>query len=450
MSTFRSAVGAALGDETLRRNLIKATTHSLAARRAVIDAQYPGWDDLREQARVIRKCSLDGNAALWMQARRAIEARGGGFTLASTRNDAVDTVARDLEPYRDAPVVKSKSMVTEELGLREDLERSGFEVYETDLGELIVQWEDRPPSHITAPAIHLSREQIGRIFEKKLAVPYTSDPVELTALARVFLREKFLKARAGVTGANFIVAETGTLVLLENEGNIRLTTSLPEKIVAVTGLEKIIPTLEDLKVLLRLLPVSATGQFQNCYTSFIPLGKGHRLVVYDGWRSRLLQNEEFRDILLCIRCGACLNICPVYGLLGGHAYQSVYPGPIGVITGPFLTQRRKAEGGRLKAEQNLKLSSLCGACTDICPVKVPIHATILKLRGAASKPWWERAAFGLGRLTSRPVFWNVALRLARWTPGWIADAAARPWSKERGPLRPSKESFASLWKKRSS
>jgi len=329
--------------------------------------------------------------------------------------------------------------------------------------------------------------------------------------------------------------------------------------VAVTGLEKIVPTLEDLKVLLRLLPVSATGQFQNCYTSFIPLRKGHRLVVYDGWRGHLLQNKEFRDILLCIRCGACLNICPVYGLVGGHAYRSVYPGPIGVITGPFLGERQKDEGRRMKvtrgrhpeqapsafvgtergtsfdkanglgpkaedtprettderrktederreteggrrksqdaprltldarrstlhgerdierdpspesssgsgrrpradsqletrnsklAFENLKLSSLCGACTDICPVKVPIHYTILKLRAAAPKPWWERAAFGLGRLTSRPLFWNAALRLARWTPGWIADAAARPWSRERGPLRPSRESFASLWKKR--
>jgi len=469
MPTFKDAIGGALKDEVLRRNLIKATSHSLRLRREVIEARYPHWEAMREKAGAIRKRSLDENAALWEQARQAIEARGGSFAIVPDRADVINRVRKELAPFKGAPVVKSKSMVTEELGLREELERDGFEIYETDLGELIVQFEERPPSHITAPAIHLSREQIGRIFEKKLNVPYTSDPVALTAMARRFLREKFLVARAGITGANFIVAESGTLVLLENEGNIRLTTALPERIVAVTGLEKIVPTMDDLKILLRMLPVSATGQFQNCYTSFIPLGKGHILLALDGWRSRLLRNAKYREILMCIRCGACLNICPVYGLVGGHAYRSVYPGPIGVITGPFLHESKKEELRSKKAEEankdtenhgmssdsklaseNLKLSSLCGACTDICPVGVPIHSTILKLRADAPKPFWEHRAFSAGRAMSRPSIWRIFLGLIRMMPSGLLRMAARPWARQRGPLAPARRSFGDLWKKKRS
>lgn len=455
MSGLNRLVDGALADATLVRNMVKATGHSLEARRAVVAARYPDWEALREKAHAIRRRSLDQNAALWAQAEAAIRRRGGELVRAPGGEDAVGAVLEALAPFKGSPVVKAKSMVTEELGLREAMEARGFEVHETDLGELIVQWERRPPSHITAPAIHLSREQIGRLFAEKLGVPYTADPVELTGLARRFLREKFLAARAGVTGANFIVAETGTLVLLENEGNIRLTTALPERLVAVTGMEKIVPTLDDLKVLLRMLPVSATGQFQNCYTSFIPLGRRHRLVVYEGYRRALLDDPEYRDILLCIRCGACLNICPVYGLLGGHAYRSVYPGPIGVVTGPFLSGSGKLKvgsrgDGRRRAIDNLKLSSLCGACTDICPVKVPIHYTILKLRARASKPSTERLAFGMGRILSEPSLWRAATRAGSCLPRFLADWVARPWTRERGPLTLARRDFAALWKKRRS
>jgi L-lactate dehydrogenase complex protein LldF len=447
MSAFDKVVGAALADEVLVRNMVRATGHSLEARRTVIAARYPDWEGMRERAHAIRRRSLDANAALWSQAEAAVRRRGGELVRAPGRGDAVRAVLEALDPFKGSPVVKAKSMVTEELGLREAMEADGFEVHETDLGELIVQWERRPPSHITAPAIHLSREQIGRLFAEKLGVPYTADPVELTGLARRFLREKFLSARAGVTGANFIVAETGTLVLLENEGNIRLTTTLPERLVAVTGLEKIVPTLDDLKVLLRMLPVSATGQFQNCYTSFIPLGRGHRLVVHEGYRRPLLEDAEFRDILLCIRCGACLNTCPVYGLVGGHTYRSVYPGPIGVITGPFLEQ---ATGNRQQATENLKLSSLCGACTDICPVKVPIHSAILKLRARAPKPPAERLAFGAGRALAEPSLWMAATRIGAFLPRLLTDLLAHPWTRERGSLGLARQDFASLWKKRRS
>ena len=277
--------------------------------------------------------------------------------------------------------VKSKSMVSEEIRLNAHLEGEGIEVVETDLGEYIIQLEKETPSHIIVPAIHKNRQQVGRLFAERLGVPYSDDPQVLTRTARGILREKFLTADAGISGANFAIAESGSLVLFTNEGNGRMVTSVPPLHVAVLSIEKILPSLRDLPTFIRLLPRSATGQAITSYLSVITGARkegeatGARelhIVLVDGGRSKILEGE-CREMLKCIRCGACMNVCPVYRTVGGHAYGWTYPGPMGLVLTTLLT-------GMANAHPLVDASTLCGACVEVCPVKIPLVDLILTLR----------------------------------------------------------------------
>jgi L-lactate dehydrogenase complex protein LldF len=302
-------------------------------------------------------------------------------------------------------------MVSEEIGLNEYLNTLGIEVVETDLGEYIIQLAGEKPSHIIAPAIHKSKEEVALLFQKTLGISHDADISKLTQVARHKLREKFFQADIGITGANFAIAETGTIVLVENEGNIRFTTSLPPVHIVLMGLEKVIPTLDDLDVFLQLLPRSATGQKLPSYVSLITGPRKEyekdgpeefHLILLDNGRSRILSDPALRESLYCLRCGACLNVCPVYQKVGGHTYGSVYPGPIGsVITPPLI--------GFYRARSLPYASTLCGACRDICPVKIDIPHMLLKLRQDLTHKWNKNLI--------NPGYWLEKIFIKAWATG---------------------------------
>jgi len=302
-----------------------------------------------------------------------------------------------------------KSLTTDEIGLNEALAREGIRALETDFAELILQLDGDWPSHILVPAIHRNRREIRDLFARTIADDsITDDPRELAEAARVYLREKFLDARVGVSGANFGVAETGTICIVESEGNGRMCTTLPPVLISVVGVEKLVPTFADLEVFLQLLPRSSTGERMNPYTSLwtgAVDGQELHVVLLDAGRTRVLADEVGRQALYCIRCSACLNVCPVYSRTGGHAYGSVYPGPIGAILAPQL------EGGH---ESLPYASSLCGACYEVCPVKIDIPRVLVHLRGRGAHPAPERAAMGVAGWVFRgPRRFAVAKRLVR-------------------------------------
>jgi L-lactate dehydrogenase complex protein LldF len=340
-------------------------------------------------------------------------------------------IIRLLHERNAKRVVKSKSMATEEIHLNAALEAAGIETVETDLGEWIIQLANETPSHIVVPAIHKSKKQIAELFADKIGIEATDDVARLTGAARRVLRQRFAEADAGISGVNFGVAETGTILILENEGNIRLTTSLPKIHIAVMGIEKVIPRLSDLDVFLKLLPRSGTGQQLTAYQSLIT-GTRKRsedegpeelhIILMDNGRSRMLAHPVTRQSLACIRCGACLNACPVYQQIGGHAYGSVYPGPIGAVITPQLI-------GIGKASQLPYASSLCGACREVCPVKIDIPALLLHLRaevvegtasgtagqkGPVKRKFAERLVFRLYAWAwSNPKLYESSTRIAR-------------------------------------
>ena len=367
-------------------------------------------------ARRIKEESIDRLDQLLVQLKDKLEARGVKVFFAEDAAQARDyilKVARDAGVTR---VVKGKSMTTEEIALNPALEAAGIEAVETDLGEYIVQLRHEPPSHIITPAIHLSKEEIGQLFAEKLDVEYTNDPPALTAVARERLRDKFLSAGMGITGVNFAVAETGTLVVVENEGNGRFCTTVPEIFIAVMGLEKVIPRFEDLSHFLEILARTATGQRLTAYTSFLngprsaadPDGpREMHLVILDNGRTRMLADPVLREALYCLRCGACLNACPVYRHIGGHAYKSAYPGPIGAIVSPTLFGT--GASGHLPFA-----STLCGACKDVCPVKIDIPRILLHLRWKISEGGGEKVA------------WPQGPARVRAAAGWFALGARYP------------------------
>jgi len=379
--TFDANARAALTDSQLR-GALKNVTSLFGQRRLAAVRSVSNWEDLRSEARRIKDetlLNLDQYLDEFTANAEACGAQIHWARDAAEANDIVKTLARERQARL---VVKSKSMTTEEIHLNAALEAIGVEALETDLGEYIVQLAGETPSHIIAPAIHKTRYQIADLFVEKLGIAPTDDVVMLTATARRVLRQKFAAADIGISGVNFGVAETGTILILENEGNIRLTTSLPKIHIAVMGIEKVIPRFADLAVFLKLLPRSGTGQHLTSYQSLITGTKRTaehegpeqlHIILLDNGRSKMLAHPTTRQSLACIRCGACLNACPVYQQIGGHAYGSVYPGPIGAVITPQLI-------GLKKSSQLPYASSLCGACREVCPVKIDIPELLLHLR----------------------------------------------------------------------
>ncbi len=384
---FPKAVKTELENSTQRKNLRHATG-TIRAKRAVRASEVHNWEELRTAGEQIKNRVGRHLDHYLEQAEAAMTAAGVHVHWARDGKEANEIVTRIAKEKAVDEVVKIKSMVTQETDLNEHLERNGIAAWETDLAELIVQLGHDLPSHILVPAIHRNRSEVRDIFTAEMgqygkAAPegISDDPPELTAAARAHLREKFLRAKMAVSGGNFIVAETGTLVIVESEGNGRMCLTLPETLVSVVGIEKIVPTFQDLEVFLKLLPRSSTGERMNPYTSMwtgVREGDGPQelhVVLVDNGRTDVLADPQGRAALRCIRCSACLNICPVYERAGGHAYGSPYPGPIGAILNPQL------RGITSKVDQALPFAStLCGACNEVCPVRIPFTDILVQQR----------------------------------------------------------------------
>jgi L-lactate dehydrogenase complex protein LldF len=455
---FPAAASKALGDTQLRRNLRKATTH-IRAKRGEVVGELPDWAELREAGRSIKDAALFGLDGHLEALEAAVRAAGGVVHWANDGPEACSIVASLARAAEVDEVVKVKSIVTDEIKLNEALDAAGVRAVETDLAELIVQLGDDVQSHILVPAIHKNRAEIRDLFARELDLPDLSDePAALAEAARVHLRRKFLDARFGISGANFAVAETGTVCVFESEGNGRMCTTLPEVLVTVMGIEKLVPTWQDMEVFLQLLPRSSTGERMNPYTSFwtgVTEGDGPRefhLVLVDNGRTDVLADRVGRQALRCIRCSACLNVCPVYSRVGGHAYESVYPGPIGAILTPQLHGMR--EGRTLPYA-----SSLCGACYEVCPVAIDIPKVLVHLRGRVveSEPSWkpEKAAMkGLYRAFSSRRAFEAAQRAARLgrplARGGRISRLPWPlsaWTSTRDLPAPPAETFRDWWRR---
>ena len=459
--SFAERAEHALGDSHLRAALDRATDQ-LGSRRTSAFLTLDHADLVRDAARDARMRALRTLAEHLEQFEAKLAAAGATVHWAETPEDANRLVADIAAQTGVTRVVKSKSMVTEETHLNAALERAGLVVVETDLGEYIVQLGNDRPSHIIAPIIHLTRQDVGQLMHRRLHVPYTDDAKALAATARVRLREEFLSADMGLSGANFGVAQTGTICLVTNEGNGRMVTTLPRVHVVVMGIEKLIPSMADLDRCLKVLARSGTGQKLTVYTTMIHgPRRAHEedgpqelhVILLDNGRSRILAGET-AEILGCIRCGACLNACPVYRNIGGHAYGDTYPGPVGAVVTPGL--RGLGPWSELPGA-----STLCGACREVCPVRLDIPRMLLALRHdvAAHLPAagsWRLAMRLFAWAASRPALYRRGARLVRWRlralakDGWIARApgpAAR-WTRYRDLKAPAAETFQDRWRAR--
>jgi L-lactate dehydrogenase complex protein LldF len=451
---FPAAARDALDDAQLRRNLGRATT-TIRAKRAGVVAELPDWDQLRDAGAAIKDDVLAHLDRYLLQLEENVTARGGTVHWARDAAEANAIVTGLVRATGAREVVKVKSMATQEIGLNEALEAAGINSVETDLAELIVQLGDDRPSHILVPAIHRNRSEIREIFRREMPgvdADLGDEPHALTEAARRHLRAKFLSAPVAVSGANFAVAETGTLAVVESEGNGRMCLTLPRTLITVMGIEKLVPRWSDLEVFLQLLPRSSTGERMNPYTSMwtgATEGQEFHLVLLDNGRTATLADPAGRTALRCIRCSACLNVCPVYERTGGHAYGSIYPGPIGAVLSPQLTG----------VDKNPSLpfaSSLCGACFDACPVAIDIPTMLVHLRARVTDAKGrtpERAAMAAAAWTMRnPARWSRALRLARLGRLLRGRRALPPplsrWTRARDLPVPPRQSLRDWWAQR--
>ena len=456
---FPQAASAALGDAQLRRNLRHATS-TIRARRAAAVAELDDWAELRAAGAAIKDEVLAHLDDYLVQLEEQVTARGGTVHWARDATEANAIVTSLVRATGATEVVKVKSMATQEIGLNEALAAAGIDAVETDLAELIVQLGHDRPSHILVPAIHRNRAEIRDIFRREMAgvnPDLTDDPSSLAEAARRYLRAKFLTAQVAISGANFAVAETGTLAVAESEGNGRMCLTLPRTVITVMGIEKLVPTWRDLEVFLQLLPRSSTAERMNPYTSMwsgATEDQAFHLVLLDNGRTATLADPRGRTALRCIRCSACLNVCPVYERTGGHAYGSVYPGPIGAVLTPQLT------GLGSPRDNNATLpfaSTLCGACLDACPVAIDIPTMLVHLRAEAvraeSPATAEALVLSAASWTMRsPLRWTLALRATR-LGRFLGRRDGRihrlpflsAWTDTRDLPRPPRRSFRDWW-----
>ncbi|MCB4208471.1 lactate utilization protein B [Arthrobacter sp. UM1] len=388
LEDFPHAAPQHLADGQLRANLRHAT-HTIRDKRLRVVSELPDWEDLREAGSQIKAHAMRNLPELLETFEKNATAAGATVHWARDAREANEIIRGVILAEGVEEVIKVKSMATQEIGLNEYLEEHGISAVETDLAELIVQLDDDLPSHILVPAIHKNRDQIRDIFLREMpSAPkaLSNSPAELAAAARAHLRRKFLSTKVAVSGANFALAESGTLGVVESEGNGRMCLTLPETLISLVGIEKVLHDVEDLHAMLQLLPRSSTGERMNPYTSMwtgVTPGDGPQnvhIVLLDNGRTRALADEHGRSALHCIRCSACMNVCPVYERTGGHAYGSTYPGPIGAILSPLLTGENVAENDSLPFA-----STLCGACYDACPVKINIPDILVHLRGRSEE-----------------------------------------------------------------
>jgi L-lactate dehydrogenase complex protein LldF len=437
-------------DEFHRAKIMKAVNTHDNQVEAMKAEQFLDWQQARGIASDIKNYALANLPDLLEKFESQISSRGVQVLWAQTADEVQKYILDIARQYKAKKIIKAKSMTTEEVEFNESCEAAGYQVMESDLGELIVQLAGEKPYHIVTPAMHKNTKEISRLFHEKLGTPLTDSAEELTMAARKYLRDGYITADIGVTGANFLIAEEGAVVMTENEGNGRLTMACPPVHIVIAGIEKILPRLEDLSLFLPLLSTSGTGQQITCYNSIIrgpksaiePDGPEHMYVILlDNGRSDVYQNHTFRESLRCIRCGACLNACPVYRTVGGHTYHTPYQGPIGSVITPQLR-------GLQKWHHLPYASSLCAACTFSCPVKIPLHELLLANRAevvkthTGSKIWKPALSIWAGIFSSRRML-NLSVRLGGWTLPFIKYLLPRS-KRKRVPALP-KKTFGQMW-----